>query len=220
MNAQVKAQTVKFDHPRRIEAEDQVRADFYALLATLFYRAPDEALLQALVHSAGLASERQAEAGHEAQDDLAKAWAALVAASAMVSHDAVQEEYEAAFVGVGRPPVMLFGSYYLSGFMNERPLAELRGDLIALGFVRAPDVTEPEDHLAALCDVMRALILGDVADLPASIDQQRGFFSKHLQPWAVQCCGAILQSDKTNYYKRVAAFAQAYFEIEIEAYEM
>ncbi len=212
MNAQVSTQAIKFDHPRHIESEDQVRADFYALLATLFYRAPDEALLRAMMLSA--------EPEGEAADDLAKAWAALAAASAVVGHDAVLDEYEAVFVGVGRPPVMLFGSFYLSGFMNEKPLAELRGDLSALGFARDPAVTEPEDHLAALCDVMRAMILGDVADSPAAIEQQRSFFVKHMQPWALQCCGAITQNEKSNYYRRVAAFAQAFFEIEIQAFAM
>ena len=138
----------------------------------------------------------------------------------MVSHDALQEEYEAVFVGMGRPPVMLFGSFYLSGFMNEKPLAELRGDLMKLGFAREANVTEPEDHLAALCDVMRALILGDVASAPASIEQQRTFFTRHIQPWIAQCCTAILQNEKANYYKRVAAFAQSFFEIEKQAFEM
>lgn len=212
MNAQAAIQAIKFDHPRHIEPEDQVRADFYALLATLFYRAPDEALLRAMMLSA--------EPEGEASDGLAKAWAALAAASAVVSHDVVAEEYEAVFVGVGRPPVMLFGSFYLSGFMNEKPLAELRGDLSALGFARDPAVTEPEDHLAALCDVMRAMILGAVADSPAEIGQQRAFFTKHLQPWALQCCAAITQNEKSNYYRRVATFAQTFFEIENQAFAM
>lgn len=212
MNTQAAPQAVTFDNPRRLEPEDQVRADFYALLATLFYRAPDESLLRAIT----LSAEPE---GNEAEG-LAKAWAALAAASAVVTSDALQEEYDALFVGMGRPPVMLFGSFYLSGFMNEKPLAELRGDLAALGLARDPAVTEPEDHLAALCDVMRALIAGDVTDAPASLEQQRAFFAKHLQPWALQCCGAITQSEKSNYYRRVAAFAQAFFEIEIQAFEM
>ena len=216
MNVQPAPQQVKFDNPRHVEPEDQVRADFYALLATLLYRAPDDAILRAIM----LSPEPVAETNSDASAALANTWAALAAASGAVSHDAVDAEYQEAFVGVGRPPVMLFGSFYLSGFMNERPLAQLRGDLIALGFARDPHVTEPEDHLAALCDVMRALILGDVSDAPAAIQQQRSFFVKHMQPWVVQCCNAILQNEKTNYYRRVAAFAKAFFEIEIQAFEM
>ncbi|MEO8103232.1 MAG: molecular chaperone TorD family protein [Betaproteobacteria bacterium] len=212
MNAQATPQSVRFDAPRRLEPEDQVRADFYALLAALLYRAPDEGLLKAMMLSA--------EPAGEESDRLATSWAALAAASGVVIAEAVEEEHAALFVGVGRPPVMLFGSYYLSGFMNEKPLAELRNDLRALGFSRDPSVTEPEDHLAALCDVMRALIQGDVADAPASLKQQRDFFAKHMQPWVLQCCGARTQSEKSNYYRRVAAFAQAFFEIEIQAFEM
>ncbi len=210
MNAPVAA--VKFEHPRAIEPEDQVRADFYALLASLFYRAPDENMLRAMMLSA--------EPEGEEADALAKAWAALAAASGVVSHDAVDEEYQTIFVGVGRPPLMLFGSFYIAGFMNEKPLAELRGDLRARGFARDPSITEPEDHLAALCDVMRAMILGDVANPPASVEQQRHFFAKHLRPWVRQCCAAITQNEKSNYYRRVAAFADAFFEIEIQAFAM
>jgi TorA maturation chaperone TorD len=115
---------------------------------------------------------------------------------------------------------MLFGSFYLAGFMHEKPLAELRRDLVALGFSRDPQVTEPEDHLAALCDVMRGLILGDVAGAPAPVAQQRAFYVKHLQPWAAQCCGAITENEKSNYYRKVAAFAEAFFEIETQAFAM
>ena len=212
MSAHPAPQGIKFDSPRRVEPEDQVRADFYALLATLFYRAPDADLLRAMTMAA-------APEGEEA-DDLTKAWSALAAASGAVDSDAVDEEYAAVFVGVGRPPVMLFGSFYLSGFMNEKPLAELRSDLAALGFARSPAVTEPEDHLAALCDVMRAMILGDIAEAPASIERQRAFFVKHMQPWVTQCCGAITQNENSNYYRRVAAFALAFFEIEIQAFAM
>jgi TorA maturation chaperone TorD len=206
------AQAVRFDSPRRIEPEDQVRADFYALLANLFYRAPDDRLLQAMLISA--------EPVGDSANDLSRAWAALAAASGVVTSDAVSEEYQSLFIGTGRPPVMLFGSFYIAGFMNEKPLAELRGDLARLGYVRDASVTEPEDHLAALCDVMRAMILGDVAHAPADIATQCEFFGKHMRPWVLQCCAAITENEKANYYRRVADFARAFFEIEIQAFEM
>ena len=214
MNAPVHVSktAIKFENLRQIEPEDQVRADFYALLASLFYRAPEDSMLRAVMLSSAPEGE---EAG-----ELAKTWSALAAASGAVSHDAVEEEYQSVFIGVGRPPVMLFGSFYVSGFMNEKPLAELRGTLSAHGFVRDPSVSETEDHLAALCDVMRAMILGDVSNVPASVEQQRVFFQKHMQPWVHQCCAAITQNVKSNYYKRVAAFADAFFEIEIQAFAM
>jgi TorA maturation chaperone TorD len=207
---------VSFDAPRVVAPEDQARADMYALLASLFYRAPDERLLQAIV----IAPEPEGAGAV----DFVRAWRGLAAASnliiANVATEAVEEEYEGIFVGVGRPPVMLYGSYYLSGFMMEKPLALLRTDLANMGFERDPNVKEPEDHLAALCDVMRALILGDLQSAPASVEAQRQFFDTHLNPWIFKCCRTIAEFEKTNYYKKVAAFAEAFFRIEADAFAM
>lgn len=205
-------QTIRFEQPRLIGDEDQVRADFYALLASLFYRAPDDRLLQAIV----IAPEPSAEN----VPALANAWSALAAASAVVQAEALNEEYENMFIGVGRPPVMLYGSHYLAGFLNEKPLAELRTDLARMGFSRDGAVRETEDHVAALCDVMRAMILGDVGHLPATLDEQKKFFVTHMQPWILDCCDATIKNGKSNYYSRVAAFAKVFFQIEIQAFEM
>jgi TorA maturation chaperone TorD len=194
-------------------AEDQVRADFYALLARLFYAAPDDKLLQAIVIAPEPASE-----GNDAL--LVESWRALAAAAGAVNEEALAEEYQQLFIGVGRPDVMLFGSYYLAGFMNEKPLAQLRDDLAALGLARNENASESEDHLAALCDVLRFLISGDRETPPAAIEQQKAFFSKHMQPWVLQFCQAVMQSDKANFYKRAAAFAGAFFTIEIEAFDI
>jgi TorA maturation chaperone TorD len=205
-------QTIHFEQPRLIVEEDQVRADFYALLANLFYRAPDDRLLQAIV----IAPEPVAENDR----NLADAWTALAAASGVVSTDALVEEFETLFIGVGRAPVLLYGSFYQAGFMNEKPLADLRTDLAELGFARDAGARETEDHLAALCDVMRAMILGDIATVPASLQVQKSFFLKHMQPWVLQCCDAAIKNENSNYYERVAAFAKAFFQIEIQAFEM
>ena len=205
-------QTIRFEQPRVIGEEDQVRADFYALLANLFYRAPDDRLLQAIM----IAPEPVAENDRA----LADAWSALATSSGVVTADALGEEFETLFIGVGRAPVMLYGSFYQAGFLNEKPLADLRTDLARMGFARDGGARETEDHLAALCDVMRAMILGDVANVPASLDEQKGFFLKHLQPWVIGCCDATIKNDNSNYYKRVAAFAKAFFVIEIQAFEM
>ena len=206
------AQAIQFEHPRLIGEEDQVRADFYAFLANCFYRAPDERLLQAMM----IAPEPAAES----DPALTNAWVALAAASGVVTSDAVDEEFETLFVGVGRAQVMLYGSYYQAGFLNEKPLAELRTDLACMGFSRDGAVRETEDHIAALCDVMRALILGDVATPPATLEVQRRFFTKHVQPWIFKCCDATINNENSNYYKRVAAFARVFFQIEIQAFEL
>ncbi len=189
-----------------------MRADFYALLANLFYRAPNHQLLQAIMIAP--------EPSMENDRALAEAWRTLSAASGVVTEDVLIEEFETLFVGVGRPPVMLYGSYYQAGFLNEKPLAELRTDLSRMGFARDGEVRETEDHLAALCDVMRAMILGDVANAPASFEEQKHFFQKHLQPWVMQCCEATIKNDNSNYYRRVAAFAEVFFQIEIDAIQM
>ena len=194
-------------------AEDQTRADFYALLARLFYAAPDDRLLHAIV----IAPE-PASACNDAP--LVRSWRALAAAASTISEEALAEEYQQLFIGVGRPDVMLFGSYYLAGFMNEKPLAQLRDDLAALGLARNEQVTESEDHLAALCDVLRFLISGDSETQPASVGKQKAFFSKHMQPWVLQFCQAVMESEKANFYKRAAAFAGAFFAIEIEAFDI
>ena len=148
------SQPIRFEQSRAIDVEDQVRADFYALLANLFFRAPDERLLHAIM----IAPEPTSEPA--LGDAMGKAWAALAAASAAVTADAVQAEFDKLFGGVGRAQLMPYGSYYLAGFLNEKPLAELRSDLARMGFSRDAVASETEDHLAALCDVMRAIILG------------------------------------------------------------
>lgn len=209
------AQNVLFENPRVVDVEDQVRADFYALLAHLFSRAPDDRVLQSIVITQ--------EPTDEASTELSKAWRALSAASAVVTHDALVEEYETVFVGVGRPPVILYGSFYLAGFMMEKPLAELRDDLAKMGFARDTNVRESEDHISAVSDVMRALILGVMvreADASADIKVQKVFFEKHLKPWVFKCCTAIQVYEKSNYYKRVAKFAEQFFEMESQAFEM
>ena len=208
------SQPIRFEQPRAIDVEDQVRADFYALLANLFFRAPDERLLHAIM----IAPEPTSESA--LGDAMGKAWAALAAASAAVTADAVQAEFDKLFGGVGRAQLMPYGSYYLAGFLNEKPLAELRSDLARMGFSRDAVASETEDHLAALCDVMRANILGDVASAPATQTAQQQFFKKHLQPWILQCCDATINNENSNYYRRVAAFARSFFEIEIQAFDM
>jgi TorA maturation chaperone TorD len=208
------SQPIRFEQPRAIDVEDQVRADFYALLANVFFHAPDERLLHAIV----IAPEPTSDSA--LGDAMGNAWVALAAASAAVTADAAQDEFDKLFGGVGRAQLMPYGSYYLSGFLNEKPLAELRSDLARMGFSRDEGTSETEDHLAALCDVMRAIILGDVASPPATLEAQQQFFKKHLQPWVLQCCDATINNENSNYYKRVAAFAKRFFEIEIQAFDM
>jgi TorA maturation chaperone TorD len=186
-----------------IAPEEAARANFYALLARLFYAPPDAALLQAI-------------AGQTIEGDLADSWQALAQAAAAADAEAVREEYETAFIGTGKAPVTLYTSAYTIRYSSEVPLAELRGELAALGLARRAEVREPEDHIAALCDTMRHLIAEQKIDL----DQQRRFFSRWIAPLVEPLCSAIEGSDKTAFYKPVARFAKSFFLLEQSAFEM
>lgn len=183
--------------------EDQARANFYGLLARLFYSPPDAALLRGI-------------GGEELEGDLAQPWQELKAAAAAANADTVREEYETAFVGTGKAPVTLYTTAYLVKYSNEAPLAELRGELARLGLARRAEAREPEDHIAALCDVMRHL----VARQNSALDEQRRFFSRWIGPAMDPLCGAIERSDKTAFYKPVARFAKAFLTLERLAFEM
>jgi TorA maturation chaperone TorD len=191
----------------QLAPEEVARANFYGLLARLFYAPPDAALLEAL---AG-AEDMEAEEGGFGQ-----AWSELVEAAAAADAETVREEYEAAFVGVGKAPVTLYTCAYSVRYTNEVPLADLRGELAALGLGRRTDAAEPEDHIAALCDVMRHL----VAEQKMDLEDQKAFFVRWIWPTVQPLCGAIERSDLIAFYRPVAHFAQAFFELEHSAFEM
>jgi TorA maturation chaperone TorD len=183
--------------------EEAARANFYALLARLFYAPPDATLLKAI-------------AGDTMEGDLADPWSDLARAAADADAEAVREEYETAFIGTGKAPVTLYTSAYTIRYSSEVPLAELRGELAALGLARRAEVREPEDHIAALCDTMRHLIAEQKIDL----DQQRRFFNRWIAPTVEPLCGAIERSEKTRFYKPVARFAKSFLVLEQAAFEM
>jgi TorA maturation chaperone TorD len=186
--------------------EEEARAHFYALLARLFYAAPDAALLKAI---AGGKIEGE-------EPTLARAWRTLSQAARDADPEVVREEYETAFVGTGKSPVTLYTAAYTVRYTNEMPLARLRGELRALGLARQDNVNEPEDHIAALCDTMRHLIAEQQRDLEA----QKRFFDGWIRPAAERLCDAISASPHTSFYKPVAQFAKSYFALEQSAFEM
>jgi TorA maturation chaperone TorD len=143
----------------------------------------------------------------------------LVARTRELSDDAIQAEHNALFGGVGKPEVYLFGSHYLSGFLNEKPLAKLRTDLVALGLTRDETLPETEDHIAYLFEVMRYLIAGDDVSV-ANLTQQQAFFAAHLQPWSNALCDALAAHPKANFYKCVAEFTRAFMSVESQGFDM
>lgn len=191
--------------------EETARAEVYGLLAQLYYAVPSPELLGAL-----RVAVTQAPA---AGAFLEAPWHDLVAAARGAADEAVASEYDALFGGVGKPEVYLFGSHYLSGFLNDKPLARLRTDLSALGLARDETMPETEDHIAYLCEVMRYLIAGDDAEV-ANLTHQRDFFAAHLQPWGQALCDAVGGHPKARFYAAVAEFTRAFLGVEAQGFDM
>jgi TorA maturation chaperone TorD len=193
-----------------IAPEEEARANFYALLGRLYGNAPDAALLQAIAAADELPVTAPAGA-------LADAWRALVAASVAMDADAAGQEYVDLFVGVGKSEVGLHASGYLSR-AGTSVLAELRGELARLGLGRQPGVSVFEDHLAAIFEVMRALVGGAPGMGPFPLLEQRRFFDAYIAVWVPACCTAIIQSPIANYYRRVAEFTDSFVAIERDSF--
>lgn len=190
-----------------VAPEEQARANFYGLLARLFYAPPDASFLKALA----MADELDAE-----DETLAARWRELIAAAAATEAEAVREEYDETFVGTGKAPVTLYACAYSVRYTNETPLAELRGDLAALGLARREQAGEPEDHIAALCETMRHLI----AEQQRPLDEQQRFFERWIRPSHEALCGAIEASERSSFYRHVARMAKTFFSLEQAAFEM
>lgn len=196
-----------------LEPEEQARADWYGLLARLWYAAPDASLLEAIGQGT-----TNTDAATQSRFDAA--WHELVQAAGRASATAVRFEYDTVFVGIGKAEVPLYMSHYLSETVGkEQHLVHLRSEFIELGITRAEKAHEPEDHFAALCEVMRHLILagGGAED---ALTRQAGFFNRYLaQSYAGLVAGA-LASPNTDFYKSVARFTEAFFDIEVQSFDM
>jgi TorA maturation chaperone TorD len=191
--------------------EETARAEIYGLLAQLWYAPPPHELLEAI----RVAVTEAPAAGAFLEEP----WRGLVGTARVLNDAAVADEYDALFGGVGKPEVYLFASHYLSGFLNEKPLARLRGELAALGLERGDEMPETEDHIAYLCEVMRYLIAGDDASV-ANLTKQREFFAQHVQPWAQQLCETVAAHPKAKFYASLAGFTRAFLDVEAQGFEM
>ena len=191
--------------------EELARAELYGLLAHLWIAPPDHTLLQQFKVAVTQAPET---GGH-----LEAPWQALVAAMRNTTVDGAAAEYDALFGGVGKPEVFLYGSYYLSGFLNEKPLAQLRDDLEHLGLTRDATRGETEDHVAYLFEVMRYLIAGDDVAM-CNLEQQRRFFRAHVQPWAAQLCDAVQAHPRTDAWRAVAEMTRQFVAVETQGFDL
>jgi TorA maturation chaperone TorD len=191
--------------------EETARAEIYGLLAQLYYAAPQPGLLEALRVAA---TEAPARGGF-----LEEPWRALVGAARASGDDEIADEYDALFGGVGKPEVYLFGSHYLSGFLNDKPLVKLRADLAALGLARDEAMPESEDHIAYLCEVMRYLIAGEDVSI-SNLTHQRDFFAGHLQTWTTALCDALAAHPKARFYAGLAGFTRDFMSVEAQGFDM
>ena len=193
------------------DSEELARAELYGLLASLWLAPPDAALLTQFRVAV---TEAPQPGGF-----LEAPWQALVAAMRASSPEAAAAEYEALFGGVGKPEVLLYGSFYLAGFLNEKPLAALRADLAALGLARDESRGETEDHVACVFEVMRYLIAGDDVGV-SNLSQQRRFFRAHVQPWVEQMLDAVAAQPRAVLYREVATLTRALLRVETQGFDM
>lgn len=191
--------------------EETARAELYGLLAQLYYAPPAPELLANLRVAA---TEAPAPGGF-----LEEPWRALVGVARELDDDAIAQEYNDLFGGVGKPEVYLYGSHYLSGFLNEKPLARLRTELTSLGLGRDDAMSDTEDHVSYLSEVMRYLIAGDDAAV-ANLACQQAFFAAHMQPWMGLLCDAIAQHPKARFYSAVAELTRAFASVEAQGFDM
>jgi TorA maturation chaperone TorD len=196
--------------------EDEARAGFYGLIANLLAAPPHPFLIGSL----GGAEPLEADPEIPEAAALARAWNALRSAAREADPAGLHDEWQALFTGPGRPAVVLHGSWYLTGFLMEKPLAALRDDLAALGLARRDHCGESEDHLAAVCDVMRALLVDVRRSARERQAQQKAFFDRHIRPWASACCAALEAAPAARFYRAVGAFAAAFLALEAHALDI
>ncbi len=190
-----------------IPEEDRLRADLYNYLGLILAGPPDEMLIG---QTAGLSGDGS---------DLGQAISTLARVAKVTKPKAVVSEYNRLFIGLGRGELLPYASYYLTGFLNEKPLALLRQDMSARGLQRADNVFEPEDNIASLMEMMGAMIVGRFG-VPATLGTQREFFNKHIGPWAGHFFSDLEGAKNSVFYAPVGSVGRAFMEIEAEGFRL
>ena len=191
----------------KVPDEDLLRANTYALLANLLRTRPDDRTLTEL-------SNLEPDDG-----EIGGALETLVGAAREATPEAVDDEYHDLFIGVGVAELTPYASYYLTGFVYEKPLAKLRLEMARLGIAKADDVGEPEDHIAALLEMMCGLITGAFGE-PAEVARQRAFFDDHIAPWGERFFEDLEAAPSATFYKPVGTIGRLFMHVESEAFEM
>ncbi len=190
-----------------ISTEDRLRADFYNFLGLLLAGPPDQLLLDQM---AGLSGD---------DSDLGQAIQAMARVAKVTKPAAAEREFNALFIGLGRGELLPYASFYLTGFLNEKPLAQLRNDMAARGITRAQNVYEPEDNIASLMEMMAGMIVGRFG-APATLEDQKAFWSKHIGPWAAHFYSDLEGAENSILYASVGTAGRVFMEIEREAFRM
>jgi len=193
----------KFD----VAPEDELRASQYRLLASFLARPPDAAVLDLVAGFAGDDSE------------LGQALAVLSRLAQKTTPDMASKEYHDLFIGLGRGELVPYGSFYVTGFLNEKPLALLRQDMAKHDIARAENVREPEDHIGALSEMMAGLIMGDFGK-PLSVAEQKQFFDKHLSAWAERFFMDLENAKAARLYTPIGTLGRVFMGIEATAFQM
>jgi TorA maturation chaperone TorD len=187
--------------------EDVLRANLYDLLGALLARPPRRTLID---QAAKLTGD---------EGTLGRAVRALARVAKATSETSAETEFNRLFIGVARGELLPYASYYMTGFLHEKPLAMLRNEMARLCIARAPNVFEPEDNIASLCEMMAGLILGRFGE-PAPLPVQKDFFSAHIGPWAGHFFADLEAAKGSVLYAPVGAIGRAFMEIEREAFRM
>jgi len=199
--------TMTAEPQAHVADEDRLRADLYNFLGLILAGPPDEMLL----------GQTQGLSGDDSP--LGQAIATLAKVAKLSKPRSVESEYNNLFIGLGRGELLPYASYYLTGFLNEKPLATLRQDMAAQGLARAETVFEPEDNIASLMEMMGALIVGRFGT-PATLEQQKTFFNKHIAPWAGHFFADLEAAKGSVFYTPVGSVGRAFMDVESEAFRM
>ena len=194
-------------------AEDLARADLYGLLATLFFEPPNQTLLDQIVASS------KPKGGQAGEAPLEGVWMSLVEAAKNSKTADWKAEYDNSFLGVGKPNVFLYGSFYMAGHLHEKPLLEIRRSLQQFGLEGSDSISETEDHIATLFEVMRYLIAGEDVEV-SNLTNQRVFFNDHIRPWFDDLCDAIDADQEIHLYKSVSALTREFLAVEGQSFDM
>ncbi len=195
------------DRAIEVPEEDRLRADLYNFLGLILARPPDQLLLDQTSGLSGDATE------------IGQAIGALATIARRSNPKSVESEFNRLFIGLGRGELLPYASFYMTGFLNEKPLASLRGDLATHGIARSENVFEPEDNIASLMEVMGALIIGRFG-APTPLDVQRDFFNRHIAPWACHCFTDLEAAKSSVLYAAVGRLGRLFMEIETEGFRL